>query len=311
MPHHKAFRFGTGAFRAGSRGELIALAHRIEDLGYAVAGNPDHFVGGHRLAPLTTLMAIADATSTLRIASTVFANDFRHPAVLATEAATLDLLSEGRLELGLGAGYRAEDFTTTGIPLHPPGVRVARLAESVQILKGLFADGPVTFAGTHYTITGLEGHPKPYQKPHPPIMIAGGGARMLSLAAHEADIVGLIPQARGPRIDLEDASTTTTARQVARVREAAGDRFHALELSTLLYGVVVTEQREPAAEELARRWDTTAEQVLDSVHFLVGTVPHMVEQVRMWRERFGISCVLVLPEYMDALAPVVGHLAGT
>jgi probable F420-dependent oxidoreductase len=309
MAKQRPFRFGTGGYQAKSRDELITLIRKIEDFGYAVFAMPDHFEP--ILAPFTTLMAVADITSTLRFSCTVFANDFRHPAVLAKEAATLDLLSGGRFELGLGTGYLAPDYAMTGISLDPPGVRVSRLVESIQIVKGLFADAPVTFTGTYYAITGLEGHPKPFQRPHPPIMIAGGGKRMLSLAAREADIVGLMMQSRGPGLDFLDSSTAVTAQQVAWVQQAAGDRFDALEINTLLFGVVVTDQRQRAAEQLARAFGTTAEQVLDSVHFLVGTVDHMSEAIELWRERFGISYILVLPEYMDALAPVVARLAGT
>ncbi len=309
MVQPRPFRFGTGSYQARSRDEYITLARKVEDLGYAILLTPDHF--GEQLAPLTALMAAAEATRSLRIGTTVFANDFRHPAVLAKEAATLDLLSEGRFELGIGTGYAAHDYAMSGIPLDPPGVRVSRLAESVQIIKGLFGDAPVTFTGTYYTVTGLEGYPKPYQKPHPPILLAGGGKRMLSLAAREADIVGIVPQARGPGLDFMDSSTAATAQQIAWIQQADGDRFAALEINTLLFGVVVTDQRQRAAEQLASMWGTTAEQVLDSVHFLVGTVDHMVEQVQMWREHFGISYILVLPEYMDALAPVVARLART
>jgi probable F420-dependent oxidoreductase len=256
-------------------------------------------------------MLAAEATQTLRIGTTVFANDFRHPAVLAKEAATLDLLSGGRLELGLGAGYLAPDYALTGIALDPPGVRVSRLMESVQIIKGLFGDEPVTFAGRYYTITDLEGYPKPVQRPHPPLYLAGGSKRVLSLAAREADIVGLVPPSGGGKLDFLEASMAATMQRVEWVRHAAGERLAALELNTLLFAVVVTEHRQQAAEQLAATRGTTAEQVLDSIHFLVGTVEQMVEQIHMWRERLGISYITVLQEYMDALAPVVARLAGT
>ena len=181
-------------------------------------------------------------------------------------------------------------------------MRVSRLVESVQIIKGLFADDPVTFSGTYYTVTDLNGYPKPLQRPHPPILIAGGGKRMLSLAAREADIVGLVMQSRGAGLDFMDSTTAATAQQVAAwVRQAAGDRVDSLELNTLLFGVVVTDQRQRAAEQLASVWGITAEQVLDSIHFLVGTVDQMIEDIRMWRERFGISYFLVLPEYYGCL----------
>jgi probable F420-dependent oxidoreductase len=309
MEWRRPFRFGTGGYQAKSRHELIALAHKMEDLGYAVMATPDHFEP--QLAPVPMLMTIADATDKLRIATSVFANDFRHPAVLAKEAATLDLLSGGRFELGIGAGYMGSDYALTGIPLDPPGVRIGRLAESVQIVKGLFGEAPVTFQGTYYHISGLEGYPKPLQHPHPPIMIAGGGKRLLSLAAREADIVGLVPKSNNGALDFTDLSPTVTEQRIAWIRQAAGDRFEQLELNTLLFGVVITHQRQAAAEELAQAFGATAELVLNSIHFLVGTVDQMVEDVRMWRERYGISYILVIQRFMDALAPVVARLAGT
>src|SRR3712207_938194 len=164
MATRRQFRFGTGSYRTRSRGEYLTLARKVEDLGYAILLTPDHF--GDQLAPLTALMAAAEVTRTLRIGSYVFANDFRHPVVLAREAATLDVLSEGRFELGIGAGYMAPDYAMTGIPLDPPGVRVSRLAESVQIIKGLFADEPVTYKGTYYSVAGLKGYPRTHQRPH-------------------------------------------------------------------------------------------------------------------------------------------------
>ena len=174
MAQQRPFRFGTEAAQERTRDEYIALVRKVEDLGYGILLSPDHFVG-ERLAVLPALLAAADATRTLRIGSYVFANDFRHPVVLANDAATVDLLSGGRFEFGIGAGYMRDlDYTPTGIPFDPAGVRVSRLIESVQIIKGLWSDEPVTFSGTYYTVTDLNGYPKPHQRPHPPVMIAGG-----------------------------------------------------------------------------------------------------------------------------------------
>jgi probable F420-dependent oxidoreductase len=246
MATRRRFRFGTGSYRARSRDDYLTLARKVEDLGYAILLTPDHFED--QLAPLAALMAAAEATRTLRIGSYVFANDFRHPAVLAKEAATLDVLSEGRFELGIGTGYLGPDYATTGIPLDPPGVRVSRLAEAVQIIKGLFADEPVTVTGTHYCVAGLDGYPKPHQRPHPPLLIAGGGKSLLSLAAREADIVGLLMGSRDGGLDFSSGSTAATAQRVEWVRQAAGDRFADLEFNTLVFGVVLTDHRQQAAE---------------------------------------------------------------
>jgi probable F420-dependent oxidoreductase len=309
MATRRPFRFGTGSYQARSRDDYLTLARRLEDLGYAILLTPDHFE--QQLAPLTALMAVAEASSTLRIGSYVFANDFRHPAVLAKEAATLDVLSEGRFELGIGTGYLGPDYATTGIPFDPPGVRVSRLRESIHIIKGLFADDPVTFTGTYYSITGLEGYPKPHQRPHPPLLVAGGGRRLLSLAAREADVVGLMMRSRGGGLDFSSGSTAATAERVEWVRQAAGDRFDDLEFNTLVFGVVVSAHRHQAADDLARPFGLTGEQLLDTVHFLVGTVDQIIEDMQMWRERFGISYITVQQDHMEALAPAVARLAGT
>src|SRR5947207_14304512 len=193
MAKARPFRFGVVAESAPSREAWIELVRRSENLGYATFLLADHYV--NEFPPIAALMAAADAASTIHIGSLVFDNDFRHPVVLAKEVATLDLLSGGRFELGLGAGWKLPEYEWAGIPFNPPGVRIDRLAEAVRVLKGLFADGPLTFSGRHYAIAGLDGQPKPLQRPHPPITIGGGGRRILSLAAREADTVSLIPRA--------------------------------------------------------------------------------------------------------------------
>jgi probable F420-dependent oxidoreductase len=309
MTKRRAFRFGTGAFSAGSSTGYADLARKIESLGYATLLIPDHF--DEVFSPFTALMAAADATHSLRVGIYVADNDFRHPAVLAKEAATLDVLSGGRFELGIGAGYKGADYEQTGIPFDAPGIRVSRLIESISIIKGLFGLEPVTFAGTYYTITQLNGYPKPIQDPHPPILVAGGGQRILSLAAREGDIIGLLMRSKGPSLDFTDGSVAMTAQRVEWVRQAAGDRFDALEFNTLVFDVVVTDHRHEAAEQIGKQWGVTGEQVLDTVHFLVGTIDQITEEVQMWRERLGISYITVMPDCMETFAPVVARLAGT
>ncbi len=255
-------------------------------------------------------MMAAEASSTLRICTYVLANDFRHPAVLAKEAATLDVFSEGRLELGLGAsgGDFGADYSGLGIALDSGGVRVSRLGESVQVIKGLFGDVPFDFSGIYYTISGLDGTPKPLQRPHPPLLLAGGRKRMLSLAGREADIVGLLPPSGS---EAPAFSLATTSQQIAWVREAARDRFSALELNTSIFDVVVTDHPQEAAERIAQSWGITPEVVLEGIYFLVGTVDGIVDEIQMWRERFGISYIGVFEEFRDEFAPVVARLAGT
>ena len=189
MSKPRAFRFGVQEHRAPDARAWREKARLVEKLGYTTVYLPDHF--GDQLGPVAALMSAADATSTLRIGSLVFDNDYRHPIVLAKEAATLDLLSDGRLDFGLGAGWLASDYEQTGIPLDPPGIRIERMAEALQIINRFFAGGSVSFTGKHYKVEAVEAAPLPAQKPRPPIVLGGGGKRMLQLAGREADIVSV------------------------------------------------------------------------------------------------------------------------
>jgi len=272
---------------------------------------PDHF--RDHLAPVPALTAAALATTRLRVGSLVFSNDFRHPAVLAKEAATIDVLSGGRFELGLGAGWLREEYDQTGIRFDAPGTRVERLEEAVTIIKRLLAGERVTFAGRHYTIADLEGRPTPVQRPHPPIAIGGGGRRTLSLAAREASIVGLVPRARrdGSGLDLNDLSDAATREKLEWVRAAAGERFDSLEINTLIQAVVVADQRMAAADQLASRFKVAREVVLETVYVALGTIEEICETLRQRRERYGVSYLTVFERDMEAFAPVVERLAGT
>src|SRR6266700_7613977 len=248
MSQPRPFRFGVSVHGSKSRTEWIGIARQAEVLGYSTLLIPDHL--GDQLAPIPALVAAADATSTLRVGSLVFDNDFRHPVVLAKEAATLDVLSGGRLELGLGAGWLTTDYEQSGIPCDPPGIRIDRMVEGLRVVKGLLGDGPLTFRGEHYAIAGLDGRPKPVQRPHPPVLIGGGGRRILTIAAREADIVGIGTNLRSGRIGphlAENVTPEATARKVGWVREAAGDRFDQVELQMGIFLLQVTGDREAAA----------------------------------------------------------------
>jgi probable F420-dependent oxidoreductase len=214
MAEQRAFRFGVVAMQPRSRQEWAEHARKVEALGYATLLMADHF--GDLLAPFPALVAAADVTTTLRLGTLVICNDFRHPAVLAQEAATLDLLSDGRVELGLGAGWLRAEYERTGILFEPGPVRVARLEESVRIVKGLLAGETVTFAGQHYTVTDLPGLPRPVQQPHPPLLVAGGGRRILTLAAREAGWTKPTPCRR---------RWTRRSRGCARLRVRASGRW--------------------------------------------------------------------------------------
>lgn len=307
----RPFRFGVTAPTPSGGTDWVERARRVEQLGYSILVVPDHF--RDHLAPVPALTAAALATTRLRVGSLVFSNDFRHPAVLAKEAATIDVLSGGRFELGLGGGWLRAEYDQTGIPFDAPGTRIERLEEAVTIIKGLLAGERVTFAGRHYTIADLEGRPTPVQRPHPPIAIGGGGRRTLTLAAREASIVGLVPRARrdGSGLDMTDLSDAATREKLEWVRAAAGDRFDSLEIHALIQAVAVGERRTAAADDLASRFKVARDVVLETPYVLLGTIEEICETLWERRERYGISYLTVFERDMEVFAPVVARLAGT
>src|SRR5882672_932529 len=249
----RSFRFGVNVWHARSRAEWVEKARKIEDLGYDTLTMPDHLTD--LIAPMPALVSAAEATKSLRVGTNVLNNDLRHPVLVAREAAAVDLLTDGRLQLGLGAGSIRSEYDQTGLGFDRGGVRVERLAEAVAIIKGLLKGEEVTFAGRHYRVTGHTIAPLPIQRPHPPILIGGNGPRLLSLAAREADIVGFsgITFRRGGAAppDLSGWRVSIVDERVRLVREAAGaERYERLELSALVQRVVVTDNRQKAAEEL-------------------------------------------------------------
>ena len=309
----KPFRFGVNMWSGGSRAAWTDNARKVEDLGYAVLTVPDHLTDF--LAPIPALVAAAHATKDLRVGTMVLNNDLRHPVLVAREGATLDLLSDGRLELGLGAGHMKSEYDQAGLRFDPGGTRVERLTEAVVIVKGLLAGEPFTFSGRHYRVAGHRVHPLPVQRPHPPIAVGGNAPRLLTLAGREADIVGLTGIAfrqGGTQPDVSAWRAATVDERLAIVRGSAGERYEHLELNALVQRVVVTDDRHRAAQELAKRWPSlSAEDLLESPYLLIGTVDQMVEDLRARRERWGISYYTTFEPYLDALAPVVNRLAGT
>jgi probable F420-dependent oxidoreductase len=258
-------------------------------------------------------MAAADATTTLRVGAMVLCNDYRHPVVLAKEAATIDILSGGRFELGLGAGWMPSDYAQAGIAMDPPGRRIARLAEAVTVIKALMADAPCDFSGEHYTVRGLDGTPKPLQRPHPPILIGGGGPKVLGLAARQADIVGLSPAMVSGAIDATTAATGTaevTDDRISLIREHAGDRWAHVELQVRVHLALVTDDRDAIAEALASGFGFTVAQALATPYALCGTVEQIVDTLLERRERWGITAIGLGIDALDAFAPVVERLAG-
>ncbi|GAA2278612.1 LLM class F420-dependent oxidoreductase [Nonomuraea roseoviolacea subsp. roseoviolacea] len=301
----RRFRFGAVIRQAESGKEWAEKARRLEGSGFDVLLAPDHLVGP-RFAPVAALTAAACATTRLRVGTLVFANDFRHPAVLAKETATLDLLSDGRLEVGLGTGWMAGDYVSAGLPLDPPGVRVERLAEALAVLRGLWGDGPFTFEGAHYRVRGLDQRPKPVSRPHPRLLLGAGGPRMLRLAAREADVVHLTTRVRGDGSgpDERDGGLAAYLDKLRTVREAAGDRYERLEL-----GTSVLQAGERRAEEA---WSAAASARLeDTPQVLLGTRRDIADRLRHWRDEHDVSYFVVHHERdLGVLTPVVEELAG-
>lgn len=314
MAHDRRFRFGVMVPRTSSADEFRETARKAEALGYTTLFVPDHFVD-HPLAPIPALATAAAVTTTLRVGPLVLGNDYKHPVVLAREAATLDLLSNGRLELGIGAGWMTVDYEKAGMTLDRAGVRIARLAESIAILKGLFADGAFSFTGEHYTVTELDGQPKPVQRPHPPLVIGGGAPKILALAAREAQIVGINANLRSGDGSSPDAANSLapdpTDRKLAWLRESAGDRFDDLEIQTLVGFVHFTDDRRSIAEVIAGGFDVDPDEALLSPVLLVGTEAEIIELLHARRDRWYMSYHVIPQEAMEQFAPVVAKLAGT
>lgn len=302
----RPFRFGINHVTL-SREEWQETARKAEALGYDTLIAQDHF--GSQLAPLPALVAAADVTSRLRLATIVLDNDFRHPALVAKEAATVDVLSNGRMELGLGAGWLQSDYDKTGLPYDSPSERLERLGEAVQICKALFSSegSSVTFSGKHYNVRNLDALPRPVQRPRLPIMIGGRQKRMLSLAAREADIVGisLLDQREPGKPD-----PPSFAQKVEWVRQAAGTRLNDLEIHINASLVEVGDVPTAAVEQQALRRGMTLEQVLDSPATLVGSEDAIVERLLACREQFGVTYYVIQGRAMGAFAPVVARLHG-
>ena len=307
----RPFRFGVQANRAADAGAWRDLARRVEASGYDVLTMPDHFTD--QLAPVPALMSAADATTSLRVGALVWDNDYRHPVVLAKELATLDVLSQGRLELGLGAGWMATDYEQAGLPYDRPGVRIDRMVEGLHVIRQAFAEGPFDFQGQHYTITGYEGQPKPVQQPCPPVLIGGGGPRMLTVAAQHADIVGINANMRAGVVG-PDAFESMTAEsvddKVAWVRTQAGDRVQSIEWNIRAFLVNVTDRPDPALDALAGALSVSPDLVRHSPFALIGPPEALVEALLERRQRWGFSYVIVGADDVDSFAPVVAELAG-
>lgn len=312
----RPFRFLADARDIASIPQLRETVRHAEAVGIDTLVVPDHLIP--QLAPVPTMAAIAALSDRLRISAFVLNNALRHPAVLAQDLASLDVLSDGRLDVAVGAGWNRPEYEAIGISFDPTPVRQARLVEAITVLKGCFADGPFSFSGAHYTIADYDAHPKPIQKPHPPFLIGGGGRRTLELAAREAQIVGLAPRVL-PVGSADPRSVTFegTREKIGWVRDAAGDRFDQLELNAYpsMTGISITDAPLREASEVAERisqrsgMPVTGKELLDSPHIFINTVDGFVEKFRRLRDELGISSIMV--GAVGELDPVVERLAGT
>ena len=307
----KPFRFGVQVSTAPDARSWVSLARKVEDLGFSALTMPDHFTD--QLAPMPALMAAAQATTKLRVGALVWDNDYKHPIVFAKEIATLDVLSEGRVELGIGAGWMKTDYDQSGIAYDTPGVRIDRMIEGIEVIRGALGDGPFSFSGKHYQIANYDGLPKPIQRPCPPILIGAGGPRMLRYAARKADIVGINPiltaGAVGPEA-IASMAADVVDEKVRLVNEAAGSRLGDIEFNVRAYLVNVTEDPRRTIDGLSAGMGVTAELIENSPFALIGSPASLIEDLLARRERWGFSYVIVGGDDIDTFAPVVAQLTG-
>ncbi len=308
---HRGFRFGIQVSSAPTAKEWTDLARKAEATGFDVLTMPDHFTD--QLAPMPALMAAANATTTLRVGALVFDNDYKHPVVMAKELATMDLLSDGRTEIGMGAGWMISDYEQAGMTYDSPKVRIDRFIEGLAIIRGAMNDGPFSFAGEHYTITNYNGLPKPAQRPCPPVLIGGGGKRVLSYAAREADIIGINGTLTAGVVGPEVLSTMTASsvdEKVNIVAAAGAHRLDKIEMNIRTFFVKVTDDRAAAVGAISSMFGVDAQMIDESPFALIGSVQSVTEQLLARREKWGFSYIIVGGENIDEMAPVVAALRG-
>lgn len=312
MAHPRRFRFGVQVHGPFAGLTWAQTAQRVEELGYSTLFMPDHFTD--QWGPIAAMAAAAACTTTLKVGTLVFDNDYRHPVVLAKEMATIDVLSDGRVEVGIGAGWKRVDYEQSGIVEDRPGVRVDRMIEGVAVLAGLFADGPFSFEGEHYRITELDGLPTPHTRGGPPLIIAGGSKRMLRFAGAHAPIVGVNPSIHSGAVDTDAARDGMADRMDQKfewVREGAGNRFDDIEFNAWIPVAKITDDRAGFAELVAPAFGVPAEEALESPMVIVGSIGEITETLEARRDRWGFSYLVIQDEAAAVeMAPVVAALAG-
>ncbi|HEX9437906.1 MAG TPA: TIGR03621 family F420-dependent LLM class oxidoreductase [Candidatus Limnocylindria bacterium] len=307
----RALRFSTQLGGAASGQEWLARVRALEQMGYGTIVMPDHVIGG-TWSPIVALAGAAVATTTARLGTLVIDNDFRNPLMLAREVATLDVLSNGRFELGIGAGWAIRDNESLGIPYDRGRVRVERLAEAVPLLKRFFAEDEVTHRGAYYRHEKAQCRPRTIQRPHPPILIGGAGPRLLALAGREADIVQIFGSVKpdGSWRDLRDVTIEAAREKIGLVRDAARGRFDRIELS-MVQDVVLTDDPERAIDERARETGMPRDLVASSIYRPMGPVDQVRAHVLRLAAELGVTYFTIRGPHVDDLAPVVRELTGT
>jgi probable F420-dependent oxidoreductase len=308
----RPFAFGIHVPGASDRASWLALGPRAEALGYTTVSISDHL--RDQFAPFAALGALAAVTKHIGLSMRVLANDFRHPVILAKEAATLDVISNGRLVLGLGAGWNRAEFEAAGIPFDSAATRIERLGEAVTIIRSLLRGECVSFSGRHYRIEGLTGFPRPVQQPSPPILLGGGGRKMLTLASRSADIVSVMTansnRSAGDGGLGRDATLERARVKVAWMAEAAGERLASITLNVHVPVVAVTDHAMAVAERDAPAHDLTPSEFLESPHVFIGTIPELGHKIESLRAELGFSSFTVNQQAMEDLAPLLERLAG-
>ncbi|MGI9287781.1 MAG: TIGR03621 family F420-dependent LLM class oxidoreductase [Pseudomonadales bacterium] len=328
MSDNKPFRFSLQCFNTDSPASWRSLISKTEDLGYSTFFLADHFLSeGPALAStyhppqmLGAVPAIAMAleqTTTLRVGCRVFCNDYRHPVMLAKEAATMDYLSGGRLEFGIGAGWIRNEYEAVNLPFDEFHQRFTRMAETVQAYKAFMNGEALELEGEHIKWSGFHGTPSPAQRPHPPLMIGGGSKKILEYAGREADIVSLNFNNRAGMLGpdgMNSGLAEATTKKVEWIRSGAGERFGAVELEIGAYNTIITDHQLATATAIGDALGMSAEDIVAHPHCLIGSIDFVCEELERRRETYGISYICVLDDgennMVEVFAPVVERLAG-
>jgi probable F420-dependent oxidoreductase len=316
------FRFAIQATNATSAVAWREFVCQVEALGYSTLFLADHYLGpgpaqraAHTprqdLAPIAAIAAAAAHTTTLRVGCRVFCIDYHVPAVLAKEVATLDLLSDGRLEVGIGAGWSGVEYEAMGLHFDTPGQRIAKLKEVVALVKAHCAGSELACAGVHVSVSGYAGTPPPVQRPHPPIMIGGGGKRVLSYAGGEADIVSINTVPFATRNDAGLTPQEEAVRRFGHVRAAAGTRMGEFDIESSPYFVSIDDDAEAAYQRIAAKTGLSPDVLRDHPNVLAGSIEQLADDLTERRDVYGANYVTVQQALVEGFAPVVARLTGT